>query len=1394
MNRLLSICCGDRRSHLGVIMKPWYRKTSRHQLLISVAVLVFVDQSASAQTVDAAPPPTYETIDRNGVNAANGQFTYTPESISIGDDAMGLAASRTYRGAAYTDSLIGYIQFGYQAVVVFGGQTTKFNYDRASNTYSPANGDGATLIYEMASKSWTMTDRAGAKYVFDGEGSTNGNGNVFGTSLTYVLYPNGKRLDFTYRRENAYSSSVRGVRLQSVTSNTGYHAKLSYQIDSITQSDTTYFPKWSNVKIVQLVNALDVSCDKNANYCATAGYNIYPTYNLSSVQVADPYYSDADNSQTSFVLTSGKIAGIKHPGASATDAVIQYDSGGWGVSKYIKQYTAPNESATNYSYTTSGTQKTVRAETAGVAQSWVIDTATDRLISATDEFGGKTSFTYDANQRMTSKTSPEGDRVEIAYDARGNVTKTTKYPKPSSGEAPIIVSATFPASCANAVTCNKPITTTDARGGVTDYTYDSVHGGVLTMTGPTPTSGSPRPQTRYSYVRLDAFGNSSASGIAVVSTVSTCIVGASCANSADERRTTYTYGKNLLVTSVTTSSGDGSAVSSQSFTYDTVGNVTAADGPMEGSGDIMRTRYTQMRRPKAIMAPDPDGSGPMTSRIQVFKYLATDKPSQIIVGAGTGLTDSELAALTQQSAVTYSFDLYGRKTREVISAANTTFAVTDFNYDSRSRPLCSAVRMDPTQWGSQTDACAPQTGAATGPDQIVRTTYDAADRPSQVTKGYGTTAPSMETITYTGNGKTATLQDGNGNLTAYAYDGFDRPARICFQTASPTQCATSPTNFEASTFDAGGNVTKRRLRDGQEVGYEYDALGRLTARGRVSGGVLQKEQTYQYDLFGNMTAATSGAKTLRYTFDALGRKTGQTDSQYSAAAASFKYDGAGNRKETRYSDGFTVTYNYLSNGLLSSITDGGVSPLVSLTYDSIGNRKSLARANGTTTTYGYDSLSRMTGLGHDLAGADSDISFGFGFKASGQIGYKSISNDKYAFESRYNVSRGYSLNGLNQVTQSGGISVGYDARGNLITAGQRSYSYNAYNQLIGADVSASTLNYDPLDRLSSGPIGLLGDGPSVFAYDDDRLLLEVSESNAILRRYVYGVGLDEPLIWYEGPGVGDRRWEHADERGSIIALTNDAGVAISSTRYDEFGIPSALTGRFGYTGQKWLPALGLYDYKARTYSPTLGRFLQVDPAGYDAGLNLYNYVQSDPINLSDPYGLEEMPNFDGAEVTVTARSSNTRPDTSSISANTTMEGGGDYRDRSEAAARRPVTLSRDCVFTAGVMTCPGTPVRPPSWHSDRNRYNINLPKSRYAAQHTRGWRQLPAWQSKYHMYGPRGNLNTKFVSADGREAVYNADGKLITSGPNIGTYNYAGPNNIVGHFFADMLPYYVWGN
>jgi len=94
-----------------------------------------------------------------------------------------------------------------------------------------------------------------------------------------------------------------------------------------------------------------------------------------------------------------------------------------------------------------------------------------------------------------------------------------------------------------------------------------------------------------------------------------------------------------------------------------------------------------------------------------------------------------------------------------------------------------------------------------------------------------------------------------------------------------------------------------------------------------------------------------------------------------------------------------------------------------------------------------------------------------------------------------------------------------------------------------------------------------------------------------------------------------------DELGNVIALTDSAGNTIETYAYDVYGRAdktSNVGNPYFFTARRFDTETGLYYYRARYYSPIIGRFLQVDAIGYQDGMNLYAYCSNNSIIFVDP--------------------------------------------------------------------------------------------------------------------------------------------------------------------------------
>ena len=154
-----------------------------------------------------------------------------------------------------------------------------------------------------------------------------------------------------------------------------------------------------------------------------------------------------------------------------------------------------------------------------------------------------------------------------------------------------------------------------------------------------------------------------------------------------------------------------------------------------------------------------------------------------------------------------------------------------------------------------------------------------------------------------------------------------------------------------------------------------------------------------------------------------------------------------------------------------------------------------------------------------------------------------------------------------------------------------------------------------------------------YAYDGDRIIAEYDGSGTLLRKFIYGPGIDEPICLIEVADNNAVYYYHLDGLGSVVALSHVNRVLVERYTYDIFGRPtirdangteiedSAFGNPYRFTGRAYDAETALYYYRARYYDYATARFLQPDPIGYGDGLNLYAYVGNNALNFVDPQGL-----------------------------------------------------------------------------------------------------------------------------------------------------------------------------
>ncbi|GAB1719359.1 MAG: hypothetical protein NTAFB09_10900 [Nitrosospira sp.] len=807
--------------------------------------------------------------------------------------------------------------------------------------------------------------------------------------------------------------------------------------------------------------------------------------------------------------------------------------------------------------------------------------------------GKITTNAYDGQTRLAKTTLPEGNSVTYTYDdatcasadkrCTHNVKTISRAPKPGSGLTTLATSMTYESAF------NKVATVTDPKGYVTNYTY-TAQGEPLTITRPADVLGV-RPVSTYAYVSYTP------SGYPAFYLPSSVTEKTSATNSV-VTATTYNTGNKYVPLTVTVDSGTGKLNLATTFTYNAIGDLTVVNGPRTDVSDITTTVYDNQRRPTQVT----DALGKLT------KYTYDANGNRIRTSAQIGAQWLvSCNTYTTSDKVMKAWGPGQTASDATCPAAAAPVRVTDYTYNIFDTPARITENLTAGEGGNRT----------------TEYLYHADGLLYSDTRAIGTATPQLYAYYfYTNNGQLNIIRDGKNNQTTYQYDGHDRLAKTLYPDKT-TPGTSSATDYEQLGYDANSNVTSLRGRNGQSTTLAYDNLNRLVGR---SYPTTADNVTFSYDLLNRRIASgfADSSHAVTNTWDNAGRliSVAISDPPVGTKTFSYQYDAAGNRTRLTWPETtpFYVTTSFDALNRPVGIKELGTTDLATYAYDDLSRRATVTLGNGTTTTYGYNTQSALLTLTHNLAGTAQDNTWTYARNQAQEIVTNTAGNNAYQWAGYANGTRSYTANGLNQYTAATGATPAYDSNGNLAGDGTWTYTYDQDNRLRSANKTGQTfaLTYDALGRLRHTTKDTFIN--SDLLYDGTDVVGEYA-SGGLIRRYVHGPGIDEPLVWYEGSGTGSKTWLYADHQGSIAATANSAGTSTATYSYGPYGEPNATPGiRFRYTGQYFLQEIGLYYYKARFYSPVLGRFLQTDPVGYQSDLNLYAYVGNDPVNLTDPTG------------------------------------------------------------------------------------------------------------------------------------------------------------------------------
>jgi RHS repeat-associated protein len=887
--------------------------------------------------------------------------------------------------------------------------------------------------------------------------------------------------------------------------------------------------------------------------------------------------------------------GASAHGALLKKTTISYASLGNGIGAMPSTVTVFDGGGTQKAQQTFQYDQTVPAPTSGVPQHVAITGDRGNLTSVSqwvDTTGTNltTTMAYEDTGNVVTSTDPGGHITQFSYvdnftdtvnrSSHAYVTQVTLPDTNSPTLAHHIVKSQYEANT------GRMISAWDQNNRQTTLAYDSLlrtvqttfpDGGQTTLVfdtfnkshTETKIDGS---RITYAYTLVDGYGRPSRSAQTSGETTPLYNQQDFCYNHNGQLSfSAYSYqGNGFSDPIVCSGAGD-------TFAYDGLGRVTQLT-----HSDSSNVQFSYTGRATQVQD---EGNGTFNvKRVQQSNALGQltgvcEVTAVNLLGNGGTVGSCGLDIAATGFPTSYAYNTLGNLT----TVFQGTLVNRNFSYDSLSR-LTSESH---PEWGS---------GAMTYSYSNADGLMSKRTRPSPNQTNPAVTVDTTYAYDELHRLRTKTYSDGITPLATFNYD------------------ETAPLGFTAA--NTLGRVSSE-IAGNAKSAFSYDNVGRVLSNWQCIPRTCTiptfYQLTYGYDLFGDMTSATNGSGvTFSYAYNTAPHLTGMTsnfvDTTHPATFLSNVHYGRFGVTGDTLGNGLNETFSYNALGAFQSYATTPTMPYsFALGFAPDGNITSATDNVNGNWTYSYDQFNRLTGSTKNSAP-------------------QTYVYDRYGNRLQQGAST-YVFDNNNHISTNGVL---YDALGNVIQDGLTSNGFHTYT-------------YDAENRLTK----VDGSGTLVYQYDAEGRRVHTPNYESVYDLNGRATTLfNLSGVWAYGEIYAGRRhlatysgattnFVHTDWLGTRRVMTNLTGTGTDTCTGLPFGDGINCVGtewNFNrFTDYVHDSESNLEHTPFRQYSSTQGRFLSPDPyigsmdLGNPQSINRYPYVAGNPINFTDPLGLDVDP-------------------------------------------------------------------------------------------------------------------------------------------------------------------------